>query len=139
MSETRSGSWVLIGGREDSELEASLRARMDERIALGRLSAEEEKVVQKAEHDPFPFGGIKDRVVLERIRSLCQTFDVQFEELPISSHRKFIGPVIVFCKKLILRSVKPITAQILRKQTDFNANAIMALSSMASYYENKKD
>ncbi len=55
---------------------------------------------------------------------------------PIVSHRKFIGPLIVFVKRLIRKAIKWYTEPICDQQTRFNADVLRILQSYQSNIEN---
>ncbi|GAA3403002.1 methyltransferase domain-containing protein [Paenibacillus hodogayensis] len=49
---------------------------------------------------------------------------------PIFSHRRFIGKIIVFFKKVIRKMLRWYISPIVEKQIDFNANAVRMFNSM---------
>ena len=63
---------------------------------------------------------------LDKTRTACQLWDVDLRSQHITSHRKFVGPVIVYAKKLIAPVIKFFLKDFIRQQKDFNA-AILAL------------
>ncbi len=42
----------------------------------------------------------------------------------VTSHRRFIGPVIVFCKKLLLKALRPYTNSLFVRQNRFNEQLV---------------
>lgn len=64
--------------------------------------------------------------------------------LPITSHRKLIGPVIIFCKKIVVKLFAPILRLCLGRQLYLNnyvwslALAVVILESRVKELEGKK-
>ncbi len=50
--------------------------------------------------------------------------------LPISSHRQRIGPAIVAGKKALRLALRPLIDELLRKQADFNEDALLVIRTL---------
>jgi hypothetical protein len=71
--------------------------------------------------------------LLERLRRLCQLWEVDLlAPRQLSSHRKFIGPLIVAAKRLCFPILKIFLKDTLRRQRDFNAQVIVTLAELAA-------
>lgn len=71
--------------------------------------------------------------LLERLRRLCQLWEVDLlAPRQLSSHRKFIGPLIVAAKRLAFPILKIFLKDTLRRQRDFNAQVIVTLAELAA-------
>ena len=82
-------------------MEDLLSARRAERIAAGGYSADDAAYIAKMQLALCPEGLETSDARLEKLRRLCQLWDVDLRIRGIASHRRFIGPVIVAAKKLI--------------------------------------
>lgn len=69
-------------------------------------------------------------VELEALRRLCQIWDVDLKQPAITSHRKFIGPIIVAAKRIVFPILRTFMRDTLRQQRDFNAQAIALLMQL---------
>jgi hypothetical protein len=81
------------------------------------------------------FTQVQDKIPVEHldaIRRLCQLWDVQVLPKNIQSHRKFIGPVIVWTKRKLFPIMEFVLKDCLRQQREFNAAAIQAIAEIAS-------
>ncbi len=74
-----------------------------------------------------------DNIAQRSLVYLNQNWDPKVPE-QIVSHRRFLGPLIVFLKKALRKIMKPYTNMILHQQAEFNAQLIPFLNSMNSVY-----
>ena len=113
-----------------------LSQRVASKIAAGTMPAHEREYLRRLNLLPTKLedGSMRsiDPAHLERLKNLCQLWDVQVRETTVSSHRKFIGPVIVFVKKIVIRLVRLVLKDSMRQQRDFNAGVIALLSEVCS-------
>lgn len=68
---------------------------------------------------------------LDKLRRLCQLWDLELKPAAISSHRPVIGPLIVALKRALARVVGVIMREPLAHQRDFNAVTISLLAELA--------
>ena len=61
---------------------------------------------------------------LEKIRRACQLWDVDIRMRDISSHRPFVGPIIVAAKKALYPILQAFLKDFIRQQRSFNAAAL---------------
>ena len=126
---TRATSWLKVCGSSKSPLEKTLSDNVAQRIASGNYKARDVDYIAK-----FPISlttgalTIND-LQLEKLRRLCQLADVQLTPSRITSHRAFIGPVIVAVKKILFSILAVLLKETLRKQRDFNAAVIAYLTT----------
>ena len=73
---------------------------------------------------------------LEKLRLMCQLWDVDIRNREISSHRKFIGPIIVGIKKAIFPIIRVFLKDFVRQQKDFNAATISLMGEILRKNEN---
>jgi hypothetical protein len=114
-----------------SDIEDRVDARVQALIAEGHFTEENIRFI-KALTLPAASGGLAvSDELLERLRRAAQIWDVSLKQRPITSHRKFIGPVIVGVKKLIFPVISFFLADTLRQQRDFNAAVLRCLVELA--------
>ena len=74
---------------------------------------------------------------LEKLRHLCQLWDIDLRHKEITSHRKFVGPAIVFVKKRIYPLFRFFLKDLIHQQQRFNATAIALIADLSSENEEK--
>ena len=83
------------------ELAETLSERLSQRIKSGKFKQEDVTYVSRLSLFPISDASSISPSSLENLRRLSETFEIKFEPQTISSHRKFIGPLIVFSKKIL--------------------------------------
>ncbi len=115
------------------ELERSLQGRVREKIASGSFKEGDVRYVQDVTFLPVRHRLNVSNEVLERLRRLCQLWEVDLvAPRKLSSHRKFIGPLIVAAKRCMFPILRVFFKDTLRRQRDFNAQVIATLAELAS-------
>lgn len=137
-SDTTQGStfvregWLTVCGRSDAGLERVLADRVAKMSAASTLTEVERHSVA---NQPIRFGR-SDRyfepVLLERLRHACQTWEVDLVSERITSHRRFVGPLIVTGKKLVFRILRPLLRGFIVRQRNFNAEVVYTLAVLAN-------
>lgn len=69
---------------------------------------------------------------LELLRRLCHVYSAGIRSEKISSHRRVVGPAIVFAKKLLFRIVSPLLGPSFKHQREFNAAVIKLLGDLCN-------
>ncbi len=123
---------LIVCGQSDSQLLASLQARIEARISQGDYNRDEIHYVSKVNLELVNESLSVDQVTLEKLRQACQLWDIQFRPVNISSHRKFIGPVIVALKKLALPIIKLLMKDVIERQRLFNATMIGIVARLSN-------
>lgn len=124
--------WLLCFGKGDAELSARIEQRVKALLESGKLSRSEVHRVAKLDLSAIAGQLAIPDSQLEKLRRLCQLWDVDVVLTHISSHRPFLGPVIVFGKKLLLPILKLLLKDTLRQQRDFNAAALALLAELCT-------
>ena len=130
--------WILVQGQRDTELSSKIERSVCALLESGQLSKSEVERVRKL--DLAAVSGqlnIPDSQ-LEKLRRLCQVWDVDVRLTHLSSHRRYIGPLIVFFKRATLPVLRLLLKDTLRQQRDFNAAALALLSELCAN-QSKKD
>ena len=68
---------------------------------------------------------------LDRLRAVCQHWDVTLRPVNFTSHRRFVGPVIITLKRLLFPILSAFFKDTLREQRLYNAQVIRFLAHLA--------
>lgn len=129
---TGGGVWLTMGGEADEALARTLESRVAQRISAGAYSIDNVKYIAKMHLWLCTSTLSVSDETLEKLRRLCQLWDVDVRVREISSHRKFVGPVIVAVKKILFPIVRVLLKDFIRQQRSFNAAAIAVLADVAN-------
>lgn len=117
-------------------IQESLKRRIS---AVENYDIDETRDVAKYPHTLFPEGFEIEREISDELRQLCATNRLQNNEKSITSHRKYIGPVIVFFKKAIWKFFDSQLSQKFAKIEEFNTHLIVSqINSAIRFQELKK-
>jgi hypothetical protein len=114
-----------IAGEIGREAEEAVRTRLAGRYARGVIDRDE--VARVAAMRLHTFEG--DEGASEIFRRCCVTWDVD-RELPITSHRAVVGPLLVTVKRFARRLLRFLTEAQLSRQRDFNWNLLLVLREL---------
>jgi hypothetical protein len=128
--------WIRVTGSADRQLEEILARRVDTRIAAGDYTSADINGVGELHrlggHGPLALSP----ETLNHLRRLCQLWEVDLKPSPkITSHRKIIGPFIVFVKKLAFPVVRFFMRETLKQQRDFNGAVLEAVARLSADLE----
>ena len=126
-------SWLKVQGATRSDIASELEERVAQRISLGAFSRDNVQYIKKINLSISGELSVTDES-LERLRKLCQLWDVDFRVSGIRSHRRVIGPIIVAVKKAIFPVLKLFLKEFITQQRAFNAEVI----SYLAFISNKK-
>jgi hypothetical protein len=76
---------------------------------------------------------------LELLREVAKKYDVKLKAADFTSHRPFIGPVIVALKKAVSPFVRAILGETLNSQRAFNAAVVEFLTSLHHQEEDQEE
>jgi hypothetical protein len=124
--------WILQGKVVQGQLISCIRERVAEHIRDGHYSADEVGYI--AAIDEMPVKGTVDisSERLEKLRRLCQVWEVDLRYNNITSHRFLIGPIIVAIKKIFYPVIRAIFKDYIRQQKEFNAATIALLADLSN-------
>jgi hypothetical protein len=128
----RSTDWLDVLGKRDLALAGDLQGRMRRRMEAGEFTIHDLRFVRILQLNLF-----RGRVELshdnfEMLRRLCLSWNIGLRPLEIKSHRKYIGPIIVACKKAFFRVLQVLLKDLILQQRAFNANAITLLARLSA-------
>lgn len=137
MEKAANSSWIEITGERAPGVAEQLAARVASLVAEGRMPHDEQSRVAKLSTALASDSFVASPERLELLRGLCQIYSAGIRAEKISSHRKFIGPVIVYVKRIVFRVISALLGPTFSFQRDFNAGVIRLLGSLCNEAENK--
>jgi hypothetical protein len=127
-----SSCWISVGGKFDHELATSIDSRIEALRDRGLWSLDEEAHVSSVSLSTSEGEFRTTPEKLEKLRRLCQIYSVRIRPEAITSHRRFIGPVIVAVKKVLFRVVEGLLGKTIKHQRDFNAEVVSLLTDLCN-------
>ena len=130
--------WISVCGKEDFEIEKSCEENLLKRKAEKSVLSQTIKDVIEMR---LPLSGVAmtEEQRLDKLRRLCQLWDVDVRVNNISSHRKVIGPFIVLVKKILFPFLKVLLKDFIEQQREFNATTILLLSEINNSISKGRD
>lgn len=126
------GGWLTICGETIPALEEQLKARAKQHLSVKGYTDNDVQYVAALER-PLYQGNLKlSKVELEKLRALCQLWEVRLMPQKISSHRPVIGKIIVAVKRLLFPIFQVFMKDTMRQQRDFNAAVVSLLTELTS-------
>lgn len=125
-------SWLTINGESNTELEAKLAALVANKIATKEYEQRDLEYIDMLKRPLIDGSLITSTQRLEKLRTLCQLWDVDIKAVKITSHRPVIGPIIVAFKKALQPIIKILLKDFIRQQKDFNAATISLLADLSN-------
>lgn len=126
-------SWLLIRGSQNLSLESEIEQKAQASLLKNNFSPASLEYLSKLDRSISISAGsdVQADVLTEKLRAMCKFWDVDPTVGQISSHRKYIGPVIVRIKKAFFSIMKVMLKPTLEKQRNFNAQVIEFLAEVA--------
>lgn len=126
-------SWITAPSIDCLALEAELEGDVAGRVQAGKYSRDDAQYVSKISLSLCRDGGLSlSDARLEKLRHLCQLWDVDIHMKEISSHRPFVGRLIVGVKRALYPIIKVFLRDFIRQQRAFNAEAIALLAELSN-------
>ena len=127
----QSHDWLTVTGKSASKLAESLHQRVAARITNGEYTWNNVGYIERVNRNPLGPDANLSKQQLEMLRKACQLWDLELRPAEITSHRKFLGPLIVAAKKLLYPILKVLLRDVINQQRDFNAAAIALLAHLS--------
>jgi hypothetical protein len=124
--------WLYVAGQADAALARRLSECVVARVTSGEMPADEQSRVSKTSTAVARGSFVVSSDRLELLRGLCQIYSAGIRAEKITSHRKFLGPVIVFTKRALFRVMSSLLGPSFRFQRDFNAGVIRLLGDLCN-------
>lgn len=132
ISAHNNNAWVTVCGVADAELARSLNDKVAALRAAGKFSEADQLHIQGLSFSVTRDGFVASPERVEVLRKLCQIYSADIRPQAPTSHRKFIGPIIVFGKKLMQPVVNAVLGPAVRNQREFNASVISLLTDLCN-------
>lgn len=113
-------------------LAASSHAEVQRKITAGDYTADEVYYVSRVNLAVCKGDLSISAERLEKLRRMCQLWDIDLKPREITSHRRFVGPLIVFIKQRTFPILRFFLRDLIRQQKDFNAAAIALVGDLAN-------
>ncbi|MCB0338505.1 MAG: hypothetical protein KDD53_02825, partial [Bdellovibrionales bacterium] len=117
-------SWISVCGQSADSLGEKLTERVSKRIESNEFTQKDVDYIASLKRPLLNETANFDPRSLEKLRTLCQLWDLRIRPVNITSHRKIIGPVIVGVKKALYPIIRILLRDVINQQRDFNAAAI---------------
>lgn len=130
--------WINRAGEPATQLCQLLASRVEGHINAGHYSVDTIKYFQEVSFSPVADDLTVTEKRLEQLRKLCQLWDLKIRPAEITSHRRFIGPLIVAVKRLIYPILSAFLKDTLHQQRSFNAGVIGLLAELSEDVERLK-
>ena len=138
MEKSSKHTWIKIAGSSDVTLAKEIAADVADLIARNQMPVNEPERVAELSTAISRGAFMASFERMELLRGLCQIYSAGIRSEKITSHRKLIGPVIVFMKKGIFRVVSALLGPTFQLQRDFNAGVIRILGDLCNESSDKK-
>lgn len=132
MTVSTHNTWLEVMGSPDPALAERMSAMVAQLAVTGDMPADEQARVSRLSTVLTQGAFVVSPERLELLRGLCQIYSAGIRAEKITSHRRVVGPIIVFCKKLIFRVVSALLGPTFSFQRDFNAGVIRLLGSLCN-------
>jgi len=132
MSHSRSHQWLQIDGVDCQGLQSTLSQRIGALVSQGDMPANEQERVAGLSTAIAKGAFVVSPERLELLRGLCHLYSAGIRSEKITSHRRFVGPVIVFVKRAFFRVLSALLGPSFQYQRDFNAGVIRLLGDLCN-------
>jgi len=131
-------SWLKIKGDPIPGIESQIDGIVASKISSGAFSQRDVDYLAKLSRPVLNEKILVTGERLEKLRAMCQSWDIDFRPVQITSHRKFIGKFIVGFKRAIQPVIKALLRDTIAQQRNFNASVISAVTDLANEVEKIK-
>lgn len=131
-------SWLQIKGNPVPALESQIEEIVAYKISIGAFSQRDVNYLSKLSRPVLSDKILVTGERLEKLRTMCQAWDIDFRPVQITSHRKFVGKLIVAIKKGIQPVIRALLKDTIAQQRNFNASVIIAVTDLANEVEKLK-
>jgi hypothetical protein len=132
MSQRKSQQWLQVEGVDCLELQSALSQRVAALASHGSMPANEQSRVAELSTAIAKGAFVVSPQRLELLRGLCHLYSAGIRSEKITSHRRFLGPLIVFVKRAFFRVLSALLGPSFQFQRDFNAGVIRLLGDLCN-------
>ncbi len=119
-------------------------------VAIPKISSEQSDAIRAYDKDVldplrkksfnFSFPSLKNQMMFSPLNLLSMSGHADISQpTPVSSHRKILGPFIVFGKKTSMRIAKVILRIFFRRQISFNSDVVALAHAFVAMESRVKD
>lgn len=131
-------SWLKIKGDPIPSLESRIEGTVAAKVSRGDFTQRDVDYISKLSRPV-----LNERILvagerLEKLRAMCQSWDIDFRPVQITSHRRVIGKLIVTVKKAVQPVIRALLKDTIAQQRNFNASVISAVTDLANEVEKLK-
>jgi len=138
MKSTDKTSWLTVNGEDANALALKLQSEVEAKISSGKYTARDVSYLKTLNRPVLSEKLNVSEERLEKLRALCQAWDIEIRASSISSHRPIIGPLIVLVKKTLQPLLKILLRDTINQQRNFNAAVITAVVDLTNEIEKVK-
>jgi hypothetical protein len=131
-------SWCKLPPNIDPSILLEIETSASKRMIEKNFTAQDVLNISNRQLDLIPKNLSLSPERLEKLRRLCQLWEVDIRLGEITSHRKIIGPVIVAVKKVMFPIIRFMLKDLIREQRDFNSAAIRLFADLCNENKNEK-
>jgi hypothetical protein len=138
MTQGSTHNWLRIDGIDNAQLVSSLAARTVSLVSGGCMPPNEPERVAQLSTTISKGAFVVSPERLELLRGLCHLYSAGIRAEKITSHRRVVGPVIVFVKKALFRVLSALLGPSFQFQRDFNAGVIRLLGDLCNEHREQR-
>lgn len=132
MTNVQTNDWLEVCGQVDRDFTSEIASANLERISSGEYSIQDIKNIAETKCQLVNRNLQLSTKDLESVRELCKLWDLQLTPIHITSHRRFIGPIIVAVKRMLFPLISMLMKETIKQQRSFNAAAVTVLTEALS-------
>ena len=125
-------SWITVAGEVNYDVSEAVARRVADLRAAGKFSEADERHIAQLSFSVTRDGFTATPERVELLRRLCQIYSADIRPQAPTSHRKIIGPCIVFGKRMLQPVINAVFGPALRNQREFNANVVALLTDLSN-------
>jgi hypothetical protein len=129
---TSDAPWISVAGESNKEVSEALAQRVAALRAAGKFSEADERHIAQLSFSVTREGFAATPERVELLRRLCQIYSADIRPPAPTSHRKIIGPFIVFGKRILQPVINAVFGPALRQQREFNATVVSLLTDLCN-------
>ena len=118
--------WLLVNGEVAGIVAETAAADVAKRIAAGLYASHDPVNISQRKIAGLSWELTCDNASLENVRALARDWEVAVTPPIITSHRPFLGPIIVAFKKIVYPFVEAVLRPTLKTQREWNGHVVEA-------------
>lgn len=132
MADNSQAAWIKMPWGSDSEIETLVASNSARKLRDKVYTKEDLHYISHVNLSAVKGSLDVSDVELEKLRILCRSWDIDLRPSRITSHRKFIGPLIVAIKKLLFPLIRFFLKDLIQQQRSYNAASLALIAEIAA-------